>query len=331
MELFYFVLTFLLLGSFIKKEWQNLFFWISFIVLFILAGFRDSSVGTDTLSYENIFLRISAGSETVQEIGWQVLNRIVAYFNGNFQDLLVITSLLILFPLFLVVRKHSLNPMLSIFLYYAFYIYLQSFNITRQSVAITIILIAYVYLINKRNWHFLILVLLAATFHTTALLCIPIVFVNRIPDKVPVYLILMITTIFIGLVFSNYILTQAATLLGYDNYLELYESGTSVGVYLIVLNLFFLFVLFASSERGVLFKLFFVFIVLANLTANVPYGYRIIFYFTIIQILYLPYFISNNKLGGKPLAFALVILYALVVFYRSAGSGGIVPYINILF
>src|SRR5690606_19533763 len=106
----------------------------------------------------------------------------------------------------------------------------------------------------------------------------------------------------------------------YGHYLRWAELEGAVGLYLIALNAFFVFVLFTAKNRGILFKLFFVFIILANLTAKVPYGYRLIFYFTIIQVLYLPYFINNNKLKVKPLMFVLIVMYAYLIFYRSAGK-----------
>jgi len=332
MEMFYVLSVFLLLGALINSRQQKLFIVVSFIILFILAAFRDTNVGTDTLGYERIFLRIKAGGTAIQEIGWQALNKIVIYFNGGFEDLLIVSSLLILTPVFYVAKKYSVNPMLSIFLYYAFYLYLQSFNITRQSIAISIILCAYILLINKKNLFFVLLVLLAATFHTTALLCLPLIFVNRIPDKPIIYLVLMGLTMVMGWVLSDYIINRLANLLGYENYLKWDELDGSGGLYLIILNAFFVFVLFTAKNRGVLFKLFFVFIVMANLTVKVPYGYRLIFYFTIIQVLYLPYFINNNKLlKARPLIFLLIVLYAYLVFSRSAGKGGVIPYINTLF
>lgn len=331
MAVFYFLFIFLLLGAFITPKFQRPYIFLSFSLLLIIAGFRDVSVGTDTVGYEEMFLRLKRGATVPQEVGWESLNKIILYFGGHFKDLLFISSLLTLAPAFYVFLKYSNNPMLSAFLYYAFYIYIQSFNITRQILAVSIILCAYVCLVKSKKLLFLILVLLASTFHTTALLCLPLFFVDKIPDKVPMYIIIMGLTVVFGWVLSDYVINQAAIILGYGHYLLGVDLSGGVGVYLITLNFFFLFVLFTAKNRGLLFKLFFVFVILANLFAKVPYAYRLIFYFTVIQVLYLPYFISNNKLRTKPLVFIVIVLYATLLFYRSSGSGGIIPYINTLF
>src|SRR5690606_40670436 len=65
--------------------------------------------------------------------------------------LLMVSTLLIIIPVFYVAKRYSLNPMLSIFLFFVLYIYLQSFNITRQSVAISVVFLSYIFLIERRH------------------------------------------------------------------------------------------------------------------------------------------------------------------------------------
>lgn len=331
MGLFYFLSVLLLFGAFIKPKWQWPYMYLCFIFLFILSAFRATSVGTDTIGYEALFLRLKNGTSIRQEQGWQFLNELVIFFGGSFEHLLIASTLLVLLPVFYVVRRYSLNPMLSLFLYYAFYIYLQSFNITRQTIAVSIVFLAFTFLLKKKYWQYCLIVILASTFHITALLCLPLVFVNRIPDRNWIYLALIFGSMVVSMFLSNIILQKSASLLGYEGYLDRFESGTQTGLYFLILNAFSVFILFTAKNRGTLFKLFFIYIAVANLTARIPFGYRVIYYFTILQILYLPYFICNNKIKAKPLIFALVVLYAYLVFSRSSGSSGIIPYINTLF
>lgn len=331
MEIFYLLSVFLLFGAFLTPSHQRFYLFISFIILFILAAFREVSVGTDTQGYEELFYRLKRGIPIRQEIGWQYLNKIVIYFGGGFEYVLIVSSLLVLLPVFFVSKNYSDNPMLSIFLYFAFYIYLQSFNITRQTIAVSIVLIAYTFLLKNQYWRYCLIIGVASLFHITALLCLPLVFIDRVPDKKFIFLALIGGSLLFGVVFSNFILINSASLFGYENYLERFDSGVGVGVFLLALNAFGVFVVFSARDRGTLFKLFIVYIVFANLTSAVPFGYRIIFYFTIVQILFLPSFVRANVFKPPQLAFFLVIIYAYIVFSRSAGSGEIVPYINILF
>jgi len=332
MGIFYLLSVFLLVGAFVNSKRQKPFMFFSFVVLFVLSGFRDSSVGTDTAAYEELFLHLSKGGTIIQEVGWRFLNKVVIYFDGEFQHVLMLSSLLTLIPIFYISKKYSLNPMLSIFLYFAFYIYLQSFNITRQTLAVSVIFMAYPFLLNRKPLFFILLVCLASAFHLTALICLPLIFVDKIPDKKLIYLALMAFSMIISVFLSDLIIRYLSRIIGYEHYLDIFGiEELAVGYYLVVLNAFFLFVLFTARNRGLLFKLFFIYVVLANLMVKVPFGYRLIYYFTVIQVLYLPYFVYNNKLKPRDVAFGIVVFYAYLVFYRSAGNGGIIPYDNILF
>lgn len=331
MELFYLISVFLLLGSFIKRKFQNLYIYISFVLLFILSAFRGVTVGTDTSGYKLLFSRLEEGYPIRQEIGWQYLNKLIINLGGSFEDLLIVSSLFVLVPIFYTVKKYSPNPMLSLFIYFSLYLYLQSFNITRQAIAVSIVFSAIPFLINNRFWFFSFFIVLASTFHITALLCLPLIFINKIPDKKLLYIILISGALIIGVFATEIIFLKSAELFGYDQYIDKTETGVQTGIFLLALNAMAILILLTEKNRGLLFKLFIFYIIFANLTARIPYGHRIISYFSIIQILYLPYFLKESKKQFKPLVLSLIVVYSYLVFYRNAGSGDIVPYINTLF
>jgi len=329
--MFYLLSVFLLFGALIRTNKQGIFLLISFVILFILSGFRDVNVGTDTSGYQELFRRLERGGTIRQEIGWQYLNKLVIYLGGKFEHLMIMSSFLILVPVFYVSRKYSTNPMFSIFLYFAFYIYLQSYNITRQSIAISIILVAYTLLVKRHYWSYLILIIGASFFHVTALLCLPLLFINKLPDRSFIYLTFIGTSLIAGVFLSNLILQKSTALFGYQHYLERFDSGVGIGAFLLLTNAFAVFIVYTAKERGTLFKLFIAYVVFSNLAIAVPFGYRVTFYFTIIQILFFPTYINSNILKSKQLAFFLVVIYAYLIFLRSFGAGEIFPYTNRLF
>src|SRR5690606_23297648 len=152
----------------------------------------------------------------------------IVFIGGNFRYVLVVSSLLVLWPVFYVAKRHSVNPMLTIFLFFAFYIYLQSFNITCQAISVSIILMSYVFLLEGRKKLFCLCILLATSFHLTALLCLPLLFVNRLPNNTWFYLTSLAFSLIVGIVFSGPLLNFSATLMGYDRYLDDFESNTQV-------------------------------------------------------------------------------------------------------
>lgn len=308
---------------------------LSFSILFILSAFRDISVGTDTKGYLMLFDRLEKGGEIRQEYLWQLLNKAVIFFHGNFGLLLIISTLLVLVPVYWVSQKHSKFPNFSIFLFYSLYFYLFSFNITRQSIAVSIILIALLFLLENNKKMFFFMVIVAAGFHITAILSLALLLTKYLPSRSgdKVYYILSLITIAIGMFFSERIFKFMGDMLGYGRYVDTFEMGTILGnfLYLLILNSFLFFAMKVSTERGVLFKLFFAFIIITNLSIRIPFGDRFIMYFSIVQILYLPMLLDKCRVRPKEIVGIIVVIYAIVMFFRKLGAGDIFPYSNTLF
>lgn len=332
--IFFFLFSLLILfGSFLKPEKQKYILFLFAFIMFFLLGYRDETVGTDTKNYKTYFEIIEGGYLLSVEIGWIFLNKLVIWQGGNFNNLLVLVAAATVFPIAILLKKHSVNPLLSLFLYYTLYIYFYSFNISRQAIAITVVLLAYVFLIkNKKVW-FIVFVIIASLFHTSSLIALPLVFVDRIPDKKSVYYAALAITSGIGLFYTDFLLQYLTRVEGYANYFNRYEIGNVIGngLYLIVLNAFFLFVLFTIRKRDVSFKIFFCYILLSNLLARIPFNGRVLNFLSIFLILFFPYFINNSKLKEKYIINIIIILYAYVIFFRTFGAGEILPYINRFF
>lgn len=327
------LLSILFLLFSLKKESKALLV-ISFVALFVIAGYREFHVGTDTKGYRMLFNRVKHGIEIRQELLFQYMNKVILFFDGDFSTYLVVSSLLVLVPVFLVVKKYSVNPMLSVFFYYTLYIYFFSMNITRQAIAMGFVLWAITFLARKKTWWFLALVCIAAGFHTTALSALLLLFAYKLPDKRDnLYYLISAITIGVGILLSGFIFRTAGNIFGYLNYVDSFELGTMLGnfLYLLILNAFLFFIMTNAKERGFFFKMFFIFVMATNLLVRIPFGDRVVLYYALIQIIYLPYFIYNNKFKTNDLAALVVILYTYVMFFLKFGAGGIMPYENTLF
>ena len=83
-------------------------------------------------------------------------------------------------PLILVYRKYSSNYVFSIFLFIISTDYIMWMcNGIRQFIAVTIIFFATILMIKKKYISLILIILLASTFHQSALIMIPIVFLAR--------------------------------------------------------------------------------------------------------------------------------------------------------
>lgn len=175
--------TLLIYGACAKKMSKRIrhFFLASAILLpSFFAGIREN-IGTDFTQYSKIFTSILNNTSVLEfrlneiEPGYMLLNKICILFNGNYHWVLFFSQLITIgFVIaFLWREKEYIHPAWGVFLYMTNY-YQRSLNIVRQSIAIAICLYAFTFLCDgkKNKFIYIALVLLAASFHTSALLCI---------------------------------------------------------------------------------------------------------------------------------------------------------------
>ena len=182
----------------------------AYLVMFFIAFitcFRDKTVGIDTISYVNYFLKPYLGyANDTREFEylfqeWCTFIKQV-WPNGNF--FIFITSLAALLPLFYTINKASTNKIIGISLFavtvWVYYLYL-----LRQCLAIGLFCVG-VYALYKKQYIIAILFFISATFfHTTVLLSIAILlaiyFVN-IKKRTAIILIIISFVIALSGVFK---------------------------------------------------------------------------------------------------------------------------------
>lgn len=146
-----------------------------FVLLFILTAFRDKSVGNDTRTYIKIFNNIVnngvGGFSTRIEIGYKYYCFILGKISTNPQILLIITALICygITGWFIFSNCYYQGAMVALFMT----IYFKSFcSGMRQEMAFCICIVAYTCLKKGRNYLGGVLIVLAATFHITALVAL---------------------------------------------------------------------------------------------------------------------------------------------------------------
>lgn len=168
----YFVLCYLILSQRFSKK---VFVSITTVHLIIITGLRATSVGTDLVRYERHFdsLRGLPISELLNhrfELGYQFVTYIFANTFFSFNLFLLVISVFNFIVLGYIIYKFSTQPFFSFLLYFIFGIY--DFNLSglRQSIAMTIILISFLFLMNESKLKYIISIVVASLFHSTAIL-----------------------------------------------------------------------------------------------------------------------------------------------------------------
>ena len=188
---------------------DGIFLLISFVVLAGLSAIRYD-VGIDySYIYSPIYERILADPAGPYftahrwEPGFKLLIKLLMMVTQNYHALFVVTSILIIGLVMLFYWLHSPNPFISVFLFVALSQFYCSMDFIRQMLAAAIAMYTFPLLKKRTTMNiagYFALVLLAASFHKSALILIPFFFINLIPvNKITLAIYIVIT----GIIYFN--------------------------------------------------------------------------------------------------------------------------------
>lgn len=200
-----------------KKPYKKVFIAIVSFQMILISGLRDVSIGADTWNYENHFyeliemdfyswknlaLRIfQFGSYNARDIGYEMFTKLFGMLIPNFRIYLFAIAIFVCWGLGRFLYKHSENLCLSYVIFQSFL--LQFFLLTgiRQTIAVGLTVFwGYELILEKKLGKYILICLIAATFHTTAIIMIPFYFVcNYRKDIIGKYFVgIMLSVIFIS-------------------------------------------------------------------------------------------------------------------------------------
>lgn len=215
-----------------QKKLSNILLGVAILIPTIIAGIRYN-VGTDYFNYiawfeqyidHNIYF-------SSKDLGFVFFIKFIQIFTENYMWLFMVSALIINSLIFFFIKKNTREYNLGYTLYFTLYSYYSSLNITRQWIAISIFLIALNFAFENKKMKSCLLILLASTFHKTALFLLPFVFIPNMKINKKNMLIVFSTIIVVLLSFENVVMkiSRYINLTQYLNYLK--DQGTSGGGY----------------------------------------------------------------------------------------------------
>lgn len=329
MEIYIVLLIWLLFALSFRRS--KIVYGLTFLFLLLLGGLRGINVGTDTKNYLMLYdmLHDDAGTSYVASIVepfWFLLNKLVIYTADDYQWIIFIGVFLAIVPIFLRAWKNIHSPLVAILFYVLLYYYFNTYNIVRQSIALSIIFYSYPFWEKKQYKGAAFCTVLAMLFHTTAGVAFLIPFVSKLKLRFGLVLFALPISYLFGAVVMPNIIPQLPIVGKYATYIEV--SSANMSVTRLLLNVFF--VLLFVQGRGIVqnfyFKMFFVGIVAYNLLTFSPALGRCALYFMFSQL-----FVFGNlvhyKMNTIPV-WCMILFYG--VFYclllLNENNCGIVPY-----
>ena len=150
----------------------------TFFVLYIaLLCLRDSSVGIDASRYISLYFDrfkyldlASVLHGTSDEYGFSILSKIISLLTSSPQIYLAVIALISVVPVLILYRKEADDALLCCSFFLISLLFEAFFSALREGIAIGLVVPAYYFVKRKKIIPFILIVLLASTFHLSAII-----------------------------------------------------------------------------------------------------------------------------------------------------------------
>lgn len=169
---------------------------LCFLSLILVLSLRHPSMGVDlrygeSTGYLGMFSRIArsnwsevfTNSFQNYEKGYVIFCKLISLISANKQFFLAVCAITSVLPVAAVLGKRSSSPLFSFVIYMGLPVIQMLFSGLRQSIAIAICFLSITYIQQRKPIAFLVAVLIAASFHSSALIFLPFYFIYRIKIK----------------------------------------------------------------------------------------------------------------------------------------------------
>lgn len=331
----------LLLGTALtynRNKYGKVIFQFSCFLVFLLPAVRDIHIGPDTYGYVRFFINPSEDAylDNVEPL-FQVYNVILRFIWPNEHFYLFVCAILSLGGIFFIIDKKSNYKELSLLLFVLVGLFYQvQFYVIRQSISISLFLIAMYFYADRKNYTVALLFYCLALFmHVTVLYTLPVVLlVKRIrfsPGVVYAFLALSMCIGVLGLIdyrayidlILNYLTDSDSISTRYANYGS-FELEQEIPMR----NLFFSCLPYTlccaicywnfRDKENLYLKLFFVSCVIRNIMCSYTIVFRLIMYFEIFLVFLLPLACGRKKFARY--VYGAYIVYNLYAAYNALYS-----------
>lgn len=328
-------------GSVTRLKMRNRILMCGIFVLLFLVSACRYYVGNDYTRYEEYFrLMMIEGSDGVPtEIGFNLLAKGVQYIFGSGEKTnLLIFALFAGVTIFLFLKgiyNLSVDFAFSFFLFMTFGYYFNSMNTIRYYLALAMAVVSIKYVLRKEYTKFLLVVLLAASFHKSVLIILPIYILANFAWKKWQICFLTLAAV-TGFIFKDFVLRIIIRI--YPTYADtIYlEAGTShvnilrcVGIFAVGIWLYKE-TIHENPHNRFFFQLNYLSLLLYLCGSFIPEVSRIGYYMNISQLFLLPGMIKALPEGRKKKIWQTIFIGAALFYFAAFLYKAYDPLIKIL-
>ncbi len=347
-NLFIIILLYIILFKFFKTKYSKLIFCISIFIMFsLIEGLRSFEVGNDTEKYLQFYnmtnnmkwLDITLSKVWSLEPGFGLLMKLCSTFHFPPQLYLFIVAIIINGGLMYFIYKNSDNVFMSTIIFMGAEFFSLSFTALRQLIATVIVLNSYNAIKQKKVIKFFLIILLASTFHKTALIFLPVYFLKDIKINKKT-IIVGICLLILAQIFLLPLITFLTEKIYTSSYIKADGSGI-IQTLVILAYLLFGYLLYRNKFKNnehsddILFIIMYIAFLIQSLAYRISMINRLMWYFYIFAIIFLPKVVSKaediewNNITIKTQSIATLIIILLFItqyIFFSMNIYNIVPY-----
>lgn len=303
----------------------------------LLSGLRHLSIGADTASYLYIYNGIDAKSwdeiytiffntfnfeQSQVDGGYYLFVKITQIFTNDYQNFLMIVAVIFTVPLGYFIYNNSSNVFISYLLYSVMFYSFFSITGIRQAIATAlVVLIGYEFIKKRQLFRFVLIMIIAFTFHKSALIFSPFYFIKRLKLNKNM-MILTAILFFVSFYFRVPLTLMVAQLSGYDSY-GIYEGAGTFNFTLLLVTVFGVSIwkmktiISRNKHANDYYLALCIALLLTPLTWVNPSAMRSVQYFSIFLMLLIPDIIKAFDSKEQTIGYFLVISVLLFMFIRS--------------
>jgi hypothetical protein len=312
------------------------------LIIVVIVGFRYN-VGTDWLNYKSYY-ETQSGLDLYnykQEYGFAFLMQLFQYYNISYSGFLIITALV---PWVLILKAHYTKylPLILFYLFTDGHLFI-SMNALRQFISVGIFVYSIKFIINRKQLYYILTIIVASQFHTSALILISIYYLpyDRLENnKIWIILYLISFIYFLSPSIFDllqsmvyYLITKIAILSHYRSYIELGRyniqgiGGTGLGViYRVIVTCIIMYyhkdIVNKYPNSKYYLIIMYIGAIIVNLFFSIQLIQRVNYYLLIIRpiaLAYLYFTLHNSKNVFKKLIqtgliFCYILLFAVEIY-----------------
>lgn len=293
---------------------------MTLLILFLII--KDDSVGVDWLNYKKIFDYahdldlISLINHERHEIGYKLYCKLIASIYYDYYFFLGITSILSLLPVYRFIKKYSSDYFLSTLIFMSFTFYSLYFGVIRSSMALSILMISIDFIQKKKPIPFILTVLLAASFHKTALIFLPAYFLSKIKLNKKTFII-FITGASILFLSKGFLINMINKIIYQDYNPEEYASGGYSMLVILLVAFIILYIfrdkLIEKNKNNFLFiNMFMMAILIQTMALEIGTLFRVTQFYFFPMITLLPDGLQLKIFDTKVMK---ILRYCVIIFF----------------